>query len=395
MTYIFAFLGEFGYELFNWQGVIRKFSKTISSSDRIICCSRANLYPLYETASQYIDFSAVSNFRKSVASMYFALHPGDFTSRKLKAGLKSFIFRLYENASKYVDLPDVNIFWRSMGSTYRALRPRKTLDICSKEHLAFDQKLKKELQSFVLQQLGAISSLPSNEYVLIFSSDKTKLNGCTFGCDRSSAASGDPVEGNIYEALDLENDVFEKILPDFSVRRAIEEKLGWNLETPFVLVQTRSREIVVRSKDLVPKEQLIEELVRRFNVVLLSFRTGRYLDSYSSFNKIANCYSYDSKSFLEQACLVHFAKHCVFFTEGDFGSHIYVPPFMGKDVFAIAPRSVYQLDTLPGVRWSTTPIEFWNRKVFRFGGQIFAKISEDVFDSPQSMLKLVEEIILH
>ena len=81
--------------------------------------------------------------------------------------------------------------------------------------------------------------------------------------------------------------------------------------------------------------------------------------------------------------------------KGDFGSHIYVPPFMGKDVFAIAPRSVYQLDTLPGVRWSTTPIEFWNRKVFRFGGQIFAKISEDVFDSPQSMLKLVEEIILH
>ena len=29
MNYIFVFLGEFGYELLNWQGAIRKFAGTI------------------------------------------------------------------------------------------------------------------------------------------------------------------------------------------------------------------------------------------------------------------------------------------------------------------------------------------------------------------------------
>ena len=65
MIYIFTFLGEFGFELFNWQGVIRKFAQTISPTDKIVCCSRANLYPLYETAAAYIDISEVELFQQN------------------------------------------------------------------------------------------------------------------------------------------------------------------------------------------------------------------------------------------------------------------------------------------------------------------------------------------
>ena len=50
---------------------------------------------------------------------------------------------------------------------------------------------------------------------------------------------------------------------------------------------------------------------------------------------------------------------------------------MGKDVVAIGPHSLYEL--------GFTPIDFWNRHVFRFGGQIVAKMSEDVFPSRQSV----------
>ncbi len=34
MTYIFVFLGEFGYEILNWQGVVRRFAQTIEPGDK-------------------------------------------------------------------------------------------------------------------------------------------------------------------------------------------------------------------------------------------------------------------------------------------------------------------------------------------------------------------------
>ena len=89
----------------------------------------------------------------------------------------------------------------------------------------------------------------------------------------------------------------------------------------------------------------------------------------------------------EQACLIHFAKHCLFFTEGDLGSHIYVPPFMGKDVTAVAPRSIYELES--------APIDFWNRGVFRFGGQIVPLPTEEALRSDSSMRQTVQQILSH
>ena len=92
-----------------------------------------------------------------------------------------------------------------------------------------------------------------------------------------------------------------------------------------------------------------------------------------------------SPSFSEQACLVEFSRRCVFFTEGVVGSHIYVPPFMGKDVVAIGSRTVHE-------EWAAST-DFWNRSVFRFGGRIIPKVSEDVLASGHRTRELADEIV--
>lgn len=317
MIYVFTFLGEFGYELLNWQGVIRKFSRTIGPSDRIFCCSRAYLYPLYETASLYVDISEVDLFKNSQACCYSAILPGS--------------------------QPD------------------------SRNNVAFGRKLNSSLKRFIADHLPVTRarwfSFAKEKIVFVFSSNPVRINDCTFG------------EGDIYDRLDLNNNFYRKIEPDLSVRNEIENHIGFSLSEPYVLVQTRTREVVVRSRVIIPKEQMIQILAEQSKVVLLSFNTMRKFDSYSQFNTVPNCFHYTGTSFAEQACLIHFAKKCLFFTEGDFGSHIYVPPFLGKDVYVIAPREVYEI--------GTTPIDFWNRNVFRFGGQIIPKIAEEVFISPE------------
>lgn len=339
MTYVFTFLGEFGYELLNWQGVIRRFSKTLGPAGQIVCCSRANLYPLYETASLYIDISEIELFKKSQASCYFAILPGSSNQ-------------------------------------------------CSQENVAFDKELKSSLRSFIAERLPRnnvrwLPWLTRERTVFVFSSDKVQLNGCTFGCDRNLF----DLEGTIYDRLDLHNNAFRRIEPDLRVRDEIERRIGFDLSEPYVLVQCRTREIGTRSTDVIPIEQLLNALAENGKVVLLSFATGRKFDSYSHFDTSLKCVHFSCRSFVEQACLIHFANSCVFFTEGDFGSHMYVPPFMGKDVVAIAPRSVYGL--------GTTPIDFWNGNVFSFGGRIIPKVSEEIFANRNSVAELIDEVLSH
>ena len=41
MNYVFTFIGEFGYELLNWQGAIRKWVNLYKKDiDKIVICSR-------------------------------------------------------------------------------------------------------------------------------------------------------------------------------------------------------------------------------------------------------------------------------------------------------------------------------------------------------------------
>src|SRR3972149_8882097 len=72
-TYIFIFLGEFGYEIFNWQGVVRKFAKNLPQSSTIVVAGRKGLEQWYETASQFINLSEFQLYKNSIAAAYFSL----------------------------------------------------------------------------------------------------------------------------------------------------------------------------------------------------------------------------------------------------------------------------------------------------------------------------------
>ncbi len=352
MIYIFVFLGEFGYELLNWQGVIRKFSETINKNDKVICCSRANLYPLYEKADKYIDISEYPLFKNSVACSYVAMKPannlcdslGKDTEYNLKRSIKDFY-----------------------------------ISYNTEEDLKFDKELKEGLKKYIENTLSSFYNLSRENLKFIFSSERHELNKCIFGCDRSIFEIG-MSEGDIYENINLENNKYEKISPDFSIKSTVEEKC-LAINSDYILVQMGERKIVQRSKDKIElKDAFIEQLAKENTVILLNFSTGRNLDSYSSFKKIENCYTYSCSSFVEQAYLIYHSKRCLFFTQGDFRSHIYVPPMLGKDVIAVAPKTVYQL--------RTSPINFWNKNIFKFGGQILSLCSEDMFVNNFSYSKI-------
>jgi hypothetical protein len=353
VTYVFTFLGEFGYELFNWQGVVRKFARTLGPSDRVVCCGRPGLSLLYESAALYVDVSEVELYRRSIACGYFARDP---------------------EADNHM---------------------------ASVANRTFDRRLREQLVAFILGRMRADPSWQPPEAAwrrwvrraapslfggcrFVFSSDKTPLGGCVFGADRHLYGN-DPDEGNIYGPKVVENNLFRKVEPDPRVREWVEKQLGWSLGEPFILCQNRARSLAQPSQDRIPNKRLLESIGARTRVLLLSFDTGRHLDSYSAFAGMPGCSRYPCKSLEEQACLIAHARHCVFFTEGDFGSHIYVPPFMGKDVTAIASRSVYEI--------GTTPIDMWNECVFCFGGRIIPKVSEEVFSSVETVASCADEIL--
>jgi len=337
-SYVFTFLGEFGYELFNWQGVVRKFAQQLPPSSDILVAGRKDLEAFYERASRYIDISDFAPYRESVAAGYFALPPD--------------ILRRHFPPS-----------------------PRE---------LAFDDELRSALSAFVREKIGR----PSKRLEFIFSSQLTAYPGCLFGVDRHYyGRRGHP--GRIYGSPDfLKYNLFQRIEPDLRAKAAIEEKIGFELERPYALVQTRRRQIGPQIGQGIPDQLLIEEVARHMPTVVLSFNTGRFLDSSSELNgknEKGRAIFYQAGSFREQGCLIAHAKNCLFLSEGDLGSHTYLPPFMGKDVVVVASSDVFELPS--------APVEFWNKHVFKFGGQMIPWVAESVFSSPNQLRAAVAGLV--
>ena len=318
MVYVFIFLGEFGYELFNWQGLVRKFKKTCNKSDKIVIGGRAGMDIWYPYADLFIDISSDLFFKNSRADCYISY--------------------------------DLN-------SPYKM----ETLD-----------EIKASVRAYVeskIEQLKFYKESGSRaEY--IFSSDLNKLNGIYFGQWKKffSIYDGEGHKQNLYEKINFDSN---------KLRKKIEDTLKMNLSESYVLFQGRKREINIRSTYVIPIESLIKKIAEKINVVILNFDTGRAWDSKSEFPNIPGCRTISISSSQEQAILIKYAAACIFSTENDFGSHIYVPPFMGKDVLAIASEDVYKI--------GTTPIDFWNNNIFKFGGKIIPFVSENIFNSEKGL----------
>lgn len=298
-TIIFVFIGEFGYELFNWQGIIRKFKKLTETSYNIVSCSRKGMKNFYETCDRYVDISDIEIFKKSIANGYVA------------------------------------------GTEY-----------CGKMHDSIDTDC-------LINEITNIIN-PIQPYRFCISNKCYVERGLYFGL------------GDIYDKLDLNNNLFVKINPDLSLIEEIKEEVNFNIEKePFILIQNASRSISNKSSYNLLTEDILNSISFPTKTILLGFDTMRNSDSKSVFSLKGknNLVAYNVNDFVHQGCLIYFAKKCIFFTEGDLRSHIYVPPFMGRDVYAVAHKSVFDLPT--------APINFWNKKVFKFGGQIIPVILSD------------------
>ena len=312
MNYVFVFLGEFGYELFNWQGLVRKFKAICSPEDIIIIGGRKGMDIWYPYADIFIDISDDPVYKASRADMYFAY--------------------------------DINTPYRIESAD----------EIKASVHAYIEEKL----QPFKLGRLE-----------FIFSSDLNLINGVHFGQWKRFC--------NIYGGEGHTQNLFAKIDYDSpELKKDLESHLQINLSEPYILIQGRKRDIVIRSRHVVPIELLIEKLTEKIPVVILNFNTGRAWDSRSQISA-ANCRMLKTASAHEQAILIKHAAECIFATENDFGSHIYVPPFMGRDVLAIAGADVYKI--------GTTPIDFWNNEIFKFGGKIIPFVSENIFSSEKNL----------
>lgn len=342
-TYVFIFLGEFGYEILNWQGCIRKLSRKLTR-DKIVCCSRHGLESIYEFADQYIDISGLELYKLSVANGYRGMSP------------------------------NINCVTHNEAVRNHELNS----GIHSLKNISYVCKLHRQIKQYVKEIISG-SEYKYKGLRFIFSDSYHIVKGVRFG--RTFRESG-----NIYSKLDYSNNSYHKFEYDQDVYEKVIRDIGLSSSADYVLCQMGTREIVRRSKVELDEKRIIHDISKKVNVIVLNFRTGRNLDSESSFTDFGeNVSVYTCGSFIEQSALIGNAKCCVFFTEGDFRSHNYLPPFMGKNVFSVASQSVFDLPT--------TPIDFWNDHVFRFGGKIIPVVYEQIMSDENEYQNFIETVI--
>lgn len=321
MTYAFVFTGEFGYELFNWQGVVRKWvAENKKSNDKIVICSRAGLESIYEFADHYINISQVESYNNTVADCY-----------------RGYVWEERDDL-EFDDWPIIG-----SGPVYNKLVDQIKLDI----------------QSYTNKTVTNIDRW-------IWSHDYEEINGCHFG-------HGGPGGGSIYsDGKFLPNNQYVKIKLNNvnEIKSKLQKQIDINLDKPFILCQTGYRAGAGYTRKSKVKVDI------NFNnetmpVLFLNFNSGRYWDSTSKFNN--KHHSYSCTNFNEQACLILLASKCIYTTEGDFRSHTYIPPMLGKDVHVIASREVLQLPS--------AAVNFWNNYIFKFGGQMSTTEYEQIKDA--------------
>ena len=307
MIYAFVFIGEFGYEMFNWQGVIRKWAKENKTpEDKIFIYSRQGLQSWYDFADEYFNISLIPAYNKTIADCYTGY--------------------VWEES----DLPF---------DDWPIIRTGQHID-----------DIKNEVKS----------TLDTSEIDIkwIFSCDYQVLDGYHFGL-------GGPSGGSIYEGrLDLNNNEYKKIEVDLSNREIIQNNINIDLNQPYILCQTGFRDgkgYTNKSKVKIDHANVFKKINSDLPILCLDFDSGRYWDSSSTFDNTFD--TYKCNTFEEQAVLIMSAEHCLFTTEGDFRSHCYLPPMIGKDVHVVASNEVLKLPSA-----SST---FWNENIFHFGGQMY------------------------
>jgi len=319
-TFIFVFTGEFGYELLNWQGRIRKFSAEHPGT-KIVCASTEATRLLYLDFAEFIPLDGSDVFNKGIADTYFLRHQS-FKRDGLKDVITAFIRR-------------------------------------------------KQMSKFIAGELAEMDLKNSR---FIFSDKLTFVDGTQFGATRWAPRFNLLRKRNlqqIYDGLPSEETQYIELIPRESVMREVKKRiLDMGITSPFVVVQNADRETFLKKRRFeLPTRDLYSEISKQLPTVEISFRQIRRTDTQSPSTDSNNVYLCTSLE--EQAAIIRLSSFCIFMSSGDFRSLHYVPSFCGRDNYSITSSSII----------SNSAIGLWNAEVFMFGGKIIPMTAESlIFD---------------
>lgn len=285
---VFVFLGEFGYELLDWQGRLRRYARTRTGGGALICAGRPGVDALYEFADAYLDVSACAAWQASTSIQMTAM-----------------------------------------------LNPRDYRDPANAAHL---DTLKAEVAALVTDRIGG-------DHRLYFSCDRHRLGDVALGSGTAW------IDTQIYDLLaHWENDYALIDAPEDTADTVL-ERAGVDPSEPFVLAQFREREGARPGTDL-EIAPFLKALRGVAPVRFIEFSSSRAQDSHSRTPDDADVSPIPVQNLAEQGAVIRRAAHCVFFSTGDIGTHFYLPPFFDRDVTAVAPAACFALGTSPIELWN-------------------------------------------
>jgi hypothetical protein len=157
-------------------------------------------------------------------------------------------------------------------------------------------------------------------------------------------------------------------------------------ESTSILIMRASRDLVSRDAKLVGVEDVVMGLSSSFPISLMQFESSRANDTVGAFpSSLAELFPlFRVKTLEEQIELVSRHRLCIFISDGDLRSHTYIPPLCGKHVIVI---------TTQGIVNQAGYVNFWNKKIFRFGGtmQLDAWMPEHPEKSWKNLMRITAE----
>ncbi len=300
-------MGEFGYELLNWQGRIRKFKKDFPE-EILISASRAQCEILYRDSTEhFVSLSAIPSYIGSIADRYFC-HS------------KNYEFK--------------NIFSEIFDS-FQAFVIRRNLK----------QEIKKKLR---------VIGVENKKSIFVFSDKVTTFGNYKFGAPRSRFTrirwgrpddiyTGLPTGENDY--IDLRKNLIEA---DFNKNPIIEY-----CNRKVALIQRAERSRIIRVDNSIDEDSYLEEIAKSYEIFLLDYTSTRYADTQGKFKSVAFPHI-ELETLGEQVALFSKSDLNINFIHGDFRSNTYVAAFCGKRSFVITPSKLYNREY----------IDKWNKEVF-------------------------------
>lgn len=324
-TYCFVFTGEFGYELLNWQGRIRKFS-TLYHEARIICASSEATRLLYCDFSEFIALDSSNAHTKGISDTYF-LRQENFVRDNIRDVVTAHLRR---------------------------------------------KELKKFISNFYPKS-------ESDSFQFIFSDKLSFIGGFQFGATRWAPRINFLRKRNfqeIYDHLPIKQNLYVKLAPSQAVEETVKQKLSdIGVEFPFVAVQSADRVTFLKKRRLeTATSDLFQGILSKLPTVEISFTQSRETDTQSI--SLNSNKKYFCSTLEEQVAIISLSSFCIFTSSGDYRSLHYVPSFCGKDNYSITSSSII----------SNSAIGLWNSQIFQFGGKIIPITAESLcFDEELKM----------